>query len=814
MTAFFNFFKQYRILTTLLIAYTLFVIFFWNLQMLFPISFIIFFKLFKSKTSSITISYLDIGFFILFVSEIITSVNSTYPFNSIASYMRLNFMLFLYIGYKVFFKDLKKQLLLQSVLVIFSAIIVVFTIKDFISFQNNLKLAGFSSSINFKHLYTPFGNLINAWSSVILLFIPLNCLFLWNQRNKKRVFIAYFNLFLICFCILSSFSRGVYISLFIFIFVFNILVWNQFSLKRILLYNAIVIFLIGIAAIPIKNDVLTTVSFNATESQQRSASSRVSDWQNTKELIKDKPILGWGQGNFILAQDKVAFQKEDLVFCPRTQNTYINLLVERGVFGFICYSVFLGIIFLVLFRNFKLKTISRDDKIIVSLIASGIVAILLREFTYASIFDFSNVYFMFFSLLFFLIPYDINLVKINSTKLKYGIPSLFLIAITTLLYINISKVLVLEQNGNFLKSFYNDDFKSSQISIDKAVELAPENINILKNHSLFLLKNSLEIEILEKNPRLLSITAVNKDTLQLASKDLKIISKLNPYDHENIHNLAWIYFALGQQKTAQNLLTRAIKLDNYNSTYHISKVLFDLKQENNLEVRNHLVKALRYNPEILESIFYKEFSKKYPKVAVESLEIAISDLQTAISTNSNTILKARLARLLLEVNPGKAKKILKEVTISLPSLNRPWLYLAYLNSQEGKDTLRTQKNFEKSLFLSPYDFLLHNYYGNYYMTQQNEKKGLQYFRTSLFSYSAIKSSNYAKNYSFSNVPVLVNSIIPNNLLHYITPDPQALTILKAFEKYHQKNDTKYKDFYSKKIKTYTHQLFKKEPEFP
>ena len=84
----------------------------------------------------------------------------------------------------------------------------------------------------------------------------------------------------------------------------------------------------------------------------------------------------------------------------------------------------------------------------------------------------------------------------------------------------------------------------------------------------------------------------------------------------------------------------------------------------------------------------------------------------------------------------------------------------------------------------------------------------------MFSYSAIKSSNYAKNYSFSNVPVLVNSIIPNNLLYYITPDPQALTILKAFEKYHQKNDTKYKDFYSKKIKTYTHQLFKKEPEFP
>ncbi|MBA0884773.1 O-antigen ligase family protein [Flavobacterium sp. BBQ-18] len=777
-------------------------------------SFIILFKLFKSKISSITISYLDIGFAILFISEIITAFNSSYPFNSISSYIRLSFMLFLYVGCKLFFKDSKKQLLLLGVLVIFSAVLVVFTINDFISFQTKLELAGFSSSINFKHLYTPFGNLINAWSSVLLLFIPLNCLFLWKLRNKKWVFLVYLNLFLICFCILSSFSRGAYISLFAFIFIFNLLVWDQFSLKRILLYNAIVVFFICIAAIPINKDVLTTVSFNATESQQRSTSSRMSDWQNTKELIKDKPILGWGQGNFILAQDKVAFQKEDSVFCPRTQNTYINLLVERGVFGFSCYLVFLGIVFLVLLRNFKSRTISSEDKIIMSLIASGILAILLREFTYASIFEFNSVFFMFYSLLFFLIRYDIPFRTIHLAKLNYSIPSLFLIAIATLLYINISKVLILEQNDNFLKSFYKDDFKSSQVSINKAVELAPYNSSILKNHSLFLLKNSLEIEISEKHPRLLSITFINKDTLQLASKDLKTILKLNPYDDENLHNLAWVYFALGQQKTAQDLLTSAIKLDTYNSTYHISKVLFDLKQENNSEVKIHLVKALRYSPEVLESIFFKELSKKHPKLAKESKQIAISDLYAAIKINNNTILKARLARLLLEENPKKAKQLLQEVTTTLPNLSRPWLYLAYINSLETNDTLKIEKSYQKSLFLNPNDFLLNTYYGNYYMAQDNEKKGLQFFRMSLLSYSAIKSSNYSKNYFFSNIPVSGNSIIPNNLLYYTSPDPQALPIFKAFEKYHQIKHPKYKGFYSKMVKSYSQRIFKHELELP
>lgn len=211
MTTFFNFFKEYGILTALLLAYILFVVFFWDLQMLFPVSFIILFKLFKSKISSITISYLDIGFAILFVSEIITAFNSSYLFNSISSYIRLNFILFLYIGCKLFFKDSQKQMFLLGVLVIFSGLLVVFTINDFISFQTKLGLAGFSSNINFKNLYTPFGNLINAWSSVLLLFIPLNCLYLWKQRNKKTgnssLFEFIFDLFL---CFIFFFERSLY----------------------------------------------------------------------------------------------------------------------------------------------------------------------------------------------------------------------------------------------------------------------------------------------------------------------------------------------------------------------------------------------------------------------------------------------------------------------------------------------------------------------------------------------------------------------------------------------------------------------------
>jgi len=815
MKAIFGFFKEYKILTVLLLGYAFSVIFFWNLQMLFPISFIILFKLFKSKFSFITFTFLDVGFAILFLSEIITSFNSAYPFNSINSFLRLSFVIILYVGYKVFLGTSKQELILLKLIVLISTFLAVFTIDDFVSFQDNIKSVGFSSSINFKNLYTPLGNMINAWTSVILIFIPLNCLLLLKQSNNRWALLVFLNLVLISFCLLSSFSRGAYICLLISVLIFNILVWRQFSLKKIILFNVIAISLLNVISIPIKEDVLTTVSFNKTESQQRSTSSRINEWQNTKELIKHKPIFGWGQGNFVLAQDKAAFQKEDSVFNSRTQNTYINLIVERGFFGLFSYLVFFGIIFWILIHNYRSKTDSNEDIILISIIASGLFAILLREFTYASIFEFNNVFFMFFCLLFFLIPYDIPLRTIHSTKIKYGIPFLFLAAVASILYINISKVLILEQNGQFLKSYYRDDFKSCNSSIKKAVAIPPNNISILKNNSLFLLKNTLEIEISEMNPQLLSFTSINKDTLQLVEKNLKKILRLNPYDDESLHNLAWISFALGQKETGQNLLNDAIKLNSYNSIYHISKVLFDLNQENTFEVKNHLIKALRYSPELLESIFFKEFSKKYPKLAKESKQMAILELYKEIKTNDNTVLKARLARLLLDENPKRAKQLLEDVTSRLPNLSRPWLYLAYLYSQDSSsNSSKIVSCYEKSIFLNPNDFLSNTYFGNYYISQHNEKKGMQFYRSSLFSYSTIKTSNFAKNYLFSNIPVIANSIIPNNLLYYTAPDPQALAILKTFEKYHQKNGTKYINFYSQKVKKYSRNLLKQELELP
>jgi hypothetical protein len=139
--------------------------------------------------------------------------------------------------------------------------------------------------------------------------------------------------------------------------------------------------------------------------------------------------------------------------------------------------------------------------------------------------------------------------------------------------------------------------------------------------------------------------------------------------------------------------------------------------------------------------------------------------------------------------------------------------LAYLNSQETKDSVKIIKNYKKSLFLNPYDFLLNNYYGKYCMAQQNEKKGLYFFRTSLQCYGSVKSSNYGRNYFFSKIPILNNSIIPNNLLYYTTPDPQALYVFNAFQNQHGIN-IKDKDFYSQMIKSYSHKLFKQELRLP
>ncbi len=86
------------------------------------------------------------------------------------------------------------------------------------------------------------------------------------------------------------------------------------------------------------------------------------------EAFKEKPLLGWGQENYLNAflkyrnQDAVAYKLSYTIWIDRAHNIIIDTLVATGLVGLIAYLGIFGVIF---FISFRLWRATRSKKIFV-----------------------------------------------------------------------------------------------------------------------------------------------------------------------------------------------------------------------------------------------------------------------------------------------------------------------------------------------------------------------------------------------------------------------------------------------------------------
>jgi O-antigen ligase/Tfp pilus assembly protein PilF len=801
----------------LLFLFSFIIVFgFWSLKILLPFSFLLVYLYFKNRTTVIKFTFLDFCFSLFFIGEILGSISSNYKNTSLASITSATVILVLYLTYKKIFKTSRLQELFGVIYFLFSNLLIIGVLVSFVIHKNNLGNIEFYELNNFKNLYNPIGILNSIWVSILLLTIPINTLFLIEQQNTKYKTLIVISLLLTCFCLLISFSRGAYIALFLFYIFINILVFKRVPLKKLAIYNCLFLLIMGSSTLLVKESFLTTVAITKTDSQKRSISGRIDRWKNVKEIIKDKPLLGWGSNNYIFSQDKNPYSSEDARITSRSNNSYLQILIERGIIGFFLYFIAILSILILIFKNLRNKQLSLKDRLKIIVISSGIIAFLFRELTFASFFESNPVRFLFFHLLFFLIPYDIVFKTQNiSSILKKSILILSSFFIGYIIYKNGKEIFIKTQNSTFLKE---NNFKATSLeltNIEKGLENSPNNIVLLHNKALLTAKNYLKINISADHPSLVSFIKTDTVSLKEIKTDLLQILKINPNDALALHNLSWIYYANDNEKKCHISIDKALKLRPYNSYYLISKLLFNLQYSNNTyKTSNILSKAIRYTPDILESIFFKEFSKTQPLIAYKAKKNAIDELREKTKTDSSLILKARLARLLLNDNPAESENILKEVTKQLPNLNRPWMYLAYLNSKNLSDSITTEKLYEKSLQLNSNDYLPKIYYGNYCLQQGKEKQGIHALKKGLQSYQYIATPSFRKSAFFANITglkTIPNNYIPNELLYYTSPEIPVNSIFKSFIVYYKKQEkTVLKVFYAKLQKKYSTVLFKGE----
>ncbi len=205
----------------------------------------------------------------------------------------------------------------------------------------------------------------------IFFAIALSSQLKFNRHKKLFYLLAIF----FTLIMLGTFSRGAWISLFISSLVFIFVILNKKVYKKYLL-----LFMVGLL-------ILFPFYFYMYKIQADynvgtgSNQSRLLMSQIALESFSQKPIWGWGSGEFInLIAKNTRFRAK---FGPPldSHGVWQKIMAENGLAGILSFTIFLFAIFSYIFK-ISIKIVK--DKVFIAAISAGALSIFLFEFVNTS----------------------------------------------------------------------------------------------------------------------------------------------------------------------------------------------------------------------------------------------------------------------------------------------------------------------------------------------------------------------------------------------------------------------------------------------
>lgn len=229
-----------------------------------------------------------------------------------------------------------------AIINVLSCIIFYYVFDVHISQRNNLKLNGF------------YGNK-NIFAVAFLFKLP----FLYYAFMRYKGFIKWISLvlvFMIAFCLVILSTRSSFIGLIFHAVI--LLVYGVYSIlkvnrsKKAILGFVLPLLAIGcgffsgnrfieynyehFAAKNAKNNYSVDERFKSIA--DGNSKGRLLIWHNTVEIIKEKPLSGYGVGNHKLAIMKVeCAKKHDYIVSDHAHNDFLEMFSELGIFGCLIY---------------------------------------------------------------------------------------------------------------------------------------------------------------------------------------------------------------------------------------------------------------------------------------------------------------------------------------------------------------------------------------------------------------------------------------------------------------------------------------------
>lgn len=700
--------------------------------LLFLIIGVIILKTIKTYQSTITISLIVLPSIFLLLYEFIIYYNSDYRANSLLFLREFLLIICCVILISILLRDKKYQSAIVVFISLFGGVLALCNIPFFFFRYYESAIYGFDDFTQFRFLYRPLGFLSNEWVTILLCFLPFP--FIGFLLFKKKIFFRCLFLIIIClliFNVLISFSRAGFLSLTLYFLLLSSLgyICCQFSLKKILLLNFVPLML-GILFVFSFSKSMSS-SIQQTYSHQRSTENRIKQWRQIIKTTNKAPYFGVGSKNYALLCGTSSQTNIEKAFTGRVNNSYIQIVLEKGWFGFVLWSTATGILIFISLKRIN-KNRSRLERVIDSIILASISTILFRELFFSSIFYNSGILFLLFILFAFAHRYsDFKIVRSRPTRVI-----LLSILVTSTTYVYLKK------DDNAL--FYAEKGLKCERSLNNG-----QKKTALNDFLVFPAETQL-------------------DAIIQAIDYYKVACQLSPSDAMFSHNLGWLYWQAQQQDSAYIYLSHAVNLDPNSALYHISKGLISefLHKDGAFEL---FEQAILLSPDVIDSPFYDDLKDRSPIKANYILEKASYSLSKMLSIKYSSIIEAKNGKILLALGDTEsAYNAFENVTLIHPNLSRPWYNMGVIEQKKGNFD-KMKAFYSKSLFLSSSDLLPLSAFACYYSSIGDKAKSDLYYEAMKKAMKYKTSVHSSKSRRLYYLDTENDDVIPNGLLDYITP---------------------------------------------
>jgi len=694
---------------------------------------------------------IDLCLVILGITETILYFRSTYPANSVHFPLICLTFIFLWFCLNLLIVKNNQKHLILGMLTALGGVLALLTMFFFAFFWIKITDMGFEDITQFRYLYSPMGMLSNDWVSIMLAFLPFATAS-WFSLPKTYNRFSSVACVLISLSVIVSFSRGAIFCLILFFFLTIVLLYYYriFKLRLLMLGCCMWFIVLALVCIPIWSPLLTTLAVVENTSQVRSIEGRVDKWKDAGQLFSQYPITGVGSGNFALRSEPLSNQRES-VYTGRSINSWLQLASEKGIVGISIYGLLLTVWLIDFLKVLRLR---KKDSFFAVICGAGVIVCLLRESTFSTIFD--------IPILFLLIVLMLSLsssATLSSNKINIHLRWVMLLIIPIIFF----GVLQIRQKNAAMNSklFVNAHTKGEDgwAKLQKSLRSSPNNALLHANKGFYLLS-----QIPDYDSLIFLKTHTLDSTLYQAKKSFEKAVALNPADASFQSNLGILHLAIGDTLSGLKHLKQALMIAPHQSLYHI---LYGMVSPN--ESHQRFVDAIYYSPDILDS---KWFADLYAQDSSRALYI-FNDAQVMLSDSfayrkNDYLLQARLAKALLHQGKiNEAEKLLFEVTIAMPNLNRPWMMLGDIAFKRN-DTIALQY-YERAMQLDPIDAHAKIRTGDWHLDKGNLSKAYGYYIDGLRVSYLSPTEHSRRSFTIYNLYTVSNDVISPAFYWHIKP---------------------------------------------